>query len=348
MKILIIGGSRFIGKAVAHLAASKNHDVILFNRGKTEPATPFRQISGNVDQINEHKATLRELNPDIVIHAIAYTKQHALDAIDIFGGLKTRVIVLSSQDCYEAFYQLNRGKDVAELPLAEDGQLCLNEHYWKDLAGTRTYPDYDKNLVTNEFMTAQWQGHLSATVLRLPMVFGPGDFQFRCRHGKFIRRIFDKQSILVMGAVEQTSLFTFGYIDNIAAAIMHAVETPSTAGKIFNLGELKTRSLRRWAEIYGDAANVSFSFQILPDALVENDLLAINNPPRLLLCDTQSFAKETGFEEAVPLREQVQRTLAWGLENPDALGPKPDYVAEQSKIETYQRWLSRTLIPFRI
>ena len=34
MKILVIGGTRFIGKAVASLGISRGHDVTLFNRGK--------------------------------------------------------------------------------------------------------------------------------------------------------------------------------------------------------------------------------------------------------------------------------------------------------------------------
>lgn len=340
MNILVIGGSRFIGKAVADLAATKGHGVTLFNRGMTEASSSFKCIHGDVDKLNDHKSALRDLKPDIVIHAIAYTRQHALDTIDVFSGSGAKLIVLSSQDCYEAFYQLNRGRDVAELPIAEDGQTCLKKHYWQDLPGTKTYPDYDKNIVTETFMSACAEGLLSATVLRLPMVFGPGDFQFRHRHGKIIRRIFDQHKSLVMGAVEQASLFTFGNIDNVAAAILHVAETPYASGKVFNIGECKSRSLRRWAEMYAEAAGTQFDLQIVPDALIENDMSAINNPPRLILFDTRAFSSETGFIEPISVREQVQKTLAWGLEHPDALGPRPDYDAEHRLIEAYSGFVS--------
>ena len=36
MKVLIIGGTKFIGKAIAESAISKGHTVTLFNRGKIE------------------------------------------------------------------------------------------------------------------------------------------------------------------------------------------------------------------------------------------------------------------------------------------------------------------------
>lgn len=339
MKILIIGGTRFIGKAVAKQASTNGHDVVLFNRGKTHPDSPFPTILGEVDQLGAHKSTLRDLRPDVVIHAIAFTQTHALDAVDVWAGSGARLIVLSSQDCYEAFYQLNQGRDVAELPLAEDAQLCTQRHYWAGHPGMKTYPEYDKNLVTAAVLTAHNDGRLAASVLRLPMVFGPEDFQFRHRHGKFIRRLYDQQSVMMMGAVEQASLFTFGFIDNIAAAIVRAAELPLVDGKVFNIGEAKSRSLRRWAELYAEAAGRAFEFAILPDALTELDATAVNNPPRLLLFDTQAFWRETGFVDPVPLPAQISQTLAWGLEHADALGERPDYEGESAKVESYRRFL---------
>ena len=340
MKILIIGGSRFIGKAVAARASAKGHEVVLFNRGQTQPGLPYQMLVGDVDQLRDYKSTFRDIRADVVIHAIAYTEAHAHDAVDVIGGSGARLVVLSSQDCYEAFYQLNQGRDVAELPLAEDAQLCTQRHYWAERPGMKTYPEYDKNLVTSAVLAAHKDGRLAASVLRLPMVFGPDDFQFRYRHGKFIRRLYDHQPLMAMGAVEQTSLFTFGFIDNVATAIVHAAEFPAVDGKVFNIGEEKSRSLRRWAELYAEAAGSVFEFAILPDAMTELDAATINNPPRLLQFDTQAFRRQTGFVDPVLLPEQVRQTLAWGLEHANALGSKPDYDAERAMVESYRRFLA--------
>ena len=343
MKILVIGGTRFIGKAVAAHASSNGHEVVLFNRGQAQPKSPYETVNGDVDRLCEYKTALRQLNADVVIHCIAYTEQHAMDTADVFGESKTRLIVLSSQDCYEAFFQLNRGRDIAELPMAEDSPTCRTKYYWRDVPNAKTNPDYDKNLLTACALAVHREGRLRTGVLRLPMVFGPEDFQFRHRHGKIIRRIFDRQPRLVLGAVEQSSLFTFGFIDNVAAAIVHASEVSVTDGKVFNIGEAKSRSLHRWAELYAEAADIEFEFKVLPDALVEQDTLAINIPPRLLQFDTQAFRMETGFSEPVPLNEQIRRTLSWGLEHSNALGPKPDYEGESRISESYAGYISGAL-----
>ena len=37
MKILVIGGTSFVGRHIALQALKKGHEVVLFNRGKTNP-----------------------------------------------------------------------------------------------------------------------------------------------------------------------------------------------------------------------------------------------------------------------------------------------------------------------
>ena len=37
MKILILGGTRFLGRSFVEIALAKGHEITLFNRGKTNP-----------------------------------------------------------------------------------------------------------------------------------------------------------------------------------------------------------------------------------------------------------------------------------------------------------------------
>ena len=37
MKLLVIGGTQFVGKSIVESALERNHEVTLFNRGKTNP-----------------------------------------------------------------------------------------------------------------------------------------------------------------------------------------------------------------------------------------------------------------------------------------------------------------------
>ena len=46
MKLLILGGTRFVGRAIVQAALSKNHEVTLFNRGQSN-----RDLFQDVEQL---------------------------------------------------------------------------------------------------------------------------------------------------------------------------------------------------------------------------------------------------------------------------------------------------------
>lgn len=84
MKILIIGGTSFIGRHITLNAISKGHDITLFNRGKSDPSAfpELRMIKGD-RQKDAHKLAGEKW--DAVIDTSAYTPgdlSPVLDHID--------------------------------------------------------------------------------------------------------------------------------------------------------------------------------------------------------------------------------------------------------------------------
>lgn len=339
MKVLVFGGTKFIGREIARQASNAGFSVTLFNRGVTNPTQGFPTLQGDIDSLLDYKSQLRALNPDVVVHCIAFTEKHARDCIDVFAGLDSKIVVLSSQDCYEAFYQLNQGLDVAENPIREDAQLCLKLHYWKDSHVQKKYPEYDKNLMTKAFMDVE-DVKRRVTILRLPMVFGPGDPQFAFRHGRIIHHVLSQRENMILGASEQCSLFTYGYIENVAAAVVHTFTRPLTNGKIYNIGELTSRTMRRWVELYAAVSGNNLKVKLIPDALLYKDVSRVGVSPRVLLFDTSLFYRETGFKEPVSILEQIKRTLEYAKANKDALGSEPDYCSQIRDYERYAQFLS--------
>jgi len=104
--------------------------------------------------------------------------------------------------------------------------------------------------MTDVYLEAYRSQRIQPVILRLPCVYGPGDYQYHNRHGGIIRRIVDLKRDYLMGSIEQASVITHGYVENVAAAIVHASSATGIDGEIFNIGELKSRSKRRWAELY--------------------------------------------------------------------------------------------------
>lgn len=336
MKILIIGGTKFIGKAIVQVASQKGHKITLFNRGQTAAAADVPTIKGDVENILDFRDQIRSEQFDVVIHCIAYTEKHATDLVRLFEGTNTHLIVLSSGDCYEAFQGLNRKMDKAELPVSEDSPLSSMKYYWQDSAVKGALAEkYDKNLMTDILMRANVKNGLLVTVFRLSMIYGPGDYQYPGRHGAFIRRIIDKRKDLILSDREQCQIYTYGYIENISSAVAHSFNLKQTFGKIYNLGEPKSRSRRRWAEAFAQAANWEFRFHILPEELIRKDSSFRNAPPQHLLTDSSLFCRETSFIYPVKLEDAVRRTLNYGTEHPEVLGDPVDYKAEDRLLESY-------------
>lgn len=337
MKVLILGGTGFISGEIASLAHAAGHEVVLFHRGTTG-GSPYRSLRGDITQLTSHADALRAERADIVVHAMALTERAAMDMVTVFGGTDARLLVLGSMDVYDVFQEAIRGREASDHPVDETSAVTTIRYYYRDLVpGDPRRQDYDKNLMTAALMDAHAQGRIRASVYRCPMVYGPRDKQFAGRHGYILRRLADGHHRLVMGLQDQGRLWTFGYVTNVAAAIVHAFDRPQVDGRIYNVGERTWRTKRRWAELYAKAAGVTLEVQLLPDELLEHDPDVRSAAPMNLLIDSSRFSVDTGFVEPVALDRCLQDTFAWAMANPAALGPSPDYAEEDRLIAAYAK-----------
>src|SRR5947209_6435114 len=130
MRILIIGGTRFIGPQVVHYLSEQSHDITLFHRGQTHTDLPqgVKEILGNRRPLSASANELRRLAPDVVLDLIPFIEQDAQEVMNTFTGIATRVVAISSQDVYRAFGRVNRKESgpLDPLPLTEDSPLREN------------------------------------------------------------------------------------------------------------------------------------------------------------------------------------------------------------------------------
>ena len=71
MRILVIGGSSFVGRAVVAAAIERGHDVTLFNRGKTDPGA-FPEAEHLVGDRNADLSALQGRSWDATVDVCAY------------------------------------------------------------------------------------------------------------------------------------------------------------------------------------------------------------------------------------------------------------------------------------
>src|SRR3954454_5663800 len=102
MKILVIGGTRFIGAHTVRRLAAAGHDLTVFHRGKHTAALP-----PSVTRIQSPAAAipvctipdaLRIVEPELVLHMIAMGEADARAAVKAFSGIARRLVLISSGD----------------------------------------------------------------------------------------------------------------------------------------------------------------------------------------------------------------------------------------------------------
>ncbi|MFL5513375.1 MAG: NAD-dependent epimerase/dehydratase family protein, partial [Gemmatimonadales bacterium] len=245
MRILVIGGTNFIGPHVVTQLHRQGHEVTVYHRGVHEPDLPsaVRHIHSSraAIPILHFPSALSDPAPDVVLHMFPVGADDTRAAIARFIGVTQRIVAVSSGDVYRAYGRLlNTEPGPPEpMPLQEDAPLRETHFPYRQAAAGPmdwTY-HYDKILAERALL----ESRLPATVLRLPAVYGPGDPHHRLR--PYVRRMQDLRPVILIDALQARWRWTHGYVEDIARAITAAVVDPRATEKVYNLGEASTPTM---------------------------------------------------------------------------------------------------------
>src|ERR671918_673083 len=122
MRVLVIGGTGFIGAPLTRELVRVDHHVTVFHRGRTAAPTGVAEIVGDRQRLTEAAHALRVLAPDVVVDVVLSSGKQARELMAVFRGHAARVVALSSMDVYRACgitHRLEEGP-VDPLPLKEE------------------------------------------------------------------------------------------------------------------------------------------------------------------------------------------------------------------------------------
>lgn len=287
LRVLVIGGTRFIGPRVVHRLIAGGHEVGVFYRGEHNAGMPtaVRRFQSPLAAlpVREIPEELLAYEPDVVLHMIAMGARDAAAARDAFAGVARRIVAASSGDVYRAYGVFKRSEagPVEPMPLSESAPLrsTLYPYRGADTAVESLEYYYDKIVVERELSAA---ARLPATVLRLPKVYGEGD---------------NANLATVYGFRHHPDWrWTHGYVENVAAAIALAVVDDRASGRIYNVGEAHTPTVaERLADLPPNPGVPLFE----QDANFAQDIVY----------DTRRIRAELGYREEVPEREAARALL---------------------------------------
>ena len=324
MRFLVLGGTRFVGPAVVRLLAEEGHAVAVFHRGLSQADLPSSVVHfvGDRKRLSVLANEFARFAPDVVIDPFAMTVMDAHSIVQVFGRLARRLVVLSSMDVYRA-YDRFRGTDSGAgdaVPLTEDSPLRDTLFPYRSQAKSEDELlfNYEKILVER---VVKSQPELPATVLRLPCVYGPGDYQHRTF--EYLKPMDDGRRAIPLGEIRSTWRWTRGYVEHVAAAVVVAATDVRATGQTYNVGEEQSLSEADWVRRIGLAAGWHGEVLAVPEDQLPDHLRTTFNWRQHMIGDTTKIRRELGYRERVPIEEAMARTVAWERRHP------PERVDEQ-------------------
>ena len=313
MRVLIIGGTNFIGPHVVTQLHQLSHEITLYHRGQHEPSLP-----ASVCHVHNARAGIPVLHfpsslsdppPEVVLHMFPVGEDDTRAVISRFAGVARRVVAISSGDVYRAYGRLlgtEPGPPLA-VPLNENADLRETLFPYRTMApGPSDWMyHYEKILVERAVL----EGRLPGTVLRLPVVYGPGDPYHRLR--PYIVRMADRRPAILLESAAADWRWTHGYVEDVARAIVRAVTDERSAGKVYNVGEATTPTM---SERIGNIGRVmGWKGKIVPMSreTIPPHLRAPYEPRQDLATDNRRIRAELSFEEGLTANEGLRRTIQW-------------------------------------
>ena len=312
MRVMVLGGTRFIGAAITEELYAHGHELLLVHRGEHE----LDDAGSEVDHLHAERRDLPHLrgavtdfDPEAMVDTGAMS---AADAETALAAVEdgTRLLVLSSMDVYRAFGAVLARTETDALPLDETSPVRTERYPYRGHPALGAQPwvrDYEKLDVEAAYLARE------ATVCRLPMVYGERDYQRR--EEPILRRVRAGRDRVPAGA--GSWLWTRGYVRDVAAGVRLALESEAAVAEVLNLGEARTWTMGLWARHVLEAAGSAAELVRVPDVLLPDDLQPLGTVAQHLLVDSSKARDLLGWTGTDP-HEALHRSVAWHLANPPA------------------------------
>lgn len=167
MRVLVIGGTRLVGRQIAAAALERGHDVTLFNRGQHDPAA-FPDAAHLVGDRDSDLSALANGEWDATVDVCAYVPRQVRSLLDVLGSRAGRYAFISTISVYRP--------DVPESGFTESAPLL--DPAWAD---ERDMARYGELKVGCEQEAADRTGG-DLLVIRPGYVVGPHDYSERFTH----------------------------------------------------------------------------------------------------------------------------------------------------------------------
>jgi nucleoside-diphosphate-sugar epimerase len=317
MRVLVLGGTRFIGRRITERLVERGDDVLVVHRGRSrpEPWVAVGHLHVERHRLGEHADRIRAFDPDAVVDTFALTAADVEAVTPVLPRVPT--VVLSSQDVYQAYAALRAKRCDSPVPITEESETRRERYPYRGAGLDGVPEDYEKLDVERRWLDR------GATVLRLPLVYGAHDWQRR--EEPILRRVRAGREQIPVGAANL--LWTRAHVDDIADGALAALDIRAADGQAVNLGETATVPVHVWFTWILDAACSAAQLVQVPDAAVPADLIVSTAALQHLLVSVARARELLGWAPADPA-QRVAGSVRWHLAHPP---PEPTWTEHDSR-----------------
>jgi nucleoside-diphosphate-sugar epimerase len=305
MKVLIIGGTGQISRAISRLLLNAGDELTLYHRGKTtdDALDGYQTIQGDRQDYVNFEQRMKEAGPyDCVIDMVCFKPKEAESLVRAFGGRIGQLVLCSTA----AVYQRPAGR----YPITESEPLLPASSYGRDKARCEQI-----------LMAAQENGDLNVTILRPANTYGPGgDLIYTLGWGNtFLDRIRKGRALVSPG--DGSSLRAYCHAEDVARAFVSAAGNVRTFGQAYHVTGEEWLTWDRYFKIIAEVMGAELPrlvhipcdvlYAMAPDRLAD----VVENYQFNNIFDNQAARIDLDFRYTVKFSDGVRQTIAWLDEN---------------------------------
>lgn len=328
LKALIVGGTGPSGPFLANGLINRGYKVTIFHRGTHE----IPEIPPDVDHVHgdpHFRETIESALGDRTFDVVIATYGRIRFVAEALAGKTACFIAIGGVPSYRGYFDTAANFPAGlKVPVPEDAPLVMTEQEQRFSWLIKTTED------------AVLQTHPNGVVYRYPYVYGP--YQLVPREWCIIRRILDGRRTILLpdGGL---SLMTHGYAENLAHAVLLAVDKPkAAAGQIYNCGDEEQLSLRQVVEVICRELNHPLEVISIPDSFgTAARAISLSGSVHHRVMDLFKIKTQLGYRDLIPAVEAIAKTSQWYVKNRPERGGEIeqrlqdpfDYAAEDQVIE---------------
>lgn len=307
MKILVLGGTSFVGRHLVEAAVKNGHEVVLFNRGKTNPEV-FKQLRHIQGDRRKDAEKLGKEEWNAVLDTCAYSPQDLHPVISVLKNKTNRYMFISTISVYDDY---KKGRP-------NESSSTFAQKIESDEVTGETYGPLKvmcEKLINETFKDR-------ALIIRPCIVVGPHDPTDRFTY--YAKRLMENGKVALPGGNEPHRMVQWIDVRDMASWIVQMIENGTTG--TFNAAS-NPLSMEKFID---SITTATIEKQWIPDAVLEStDLgsrrypfwvsISQDYPEGFIIVENQR-AIDNGLTIR-PLAKTAQDTRQWAINRELKAGP---------------------------